>query len=432
MEEFQRYVKDVRGLANQALLCGGAPDVVDGITDVLNGQPAATLRRCVDLEDRRALGAYFTRRSLASGLLEQRSWPGESVFLDPACGAGDLLLAAAGQLPVLDTALATAERWGRSLWGWDIVEEFVELARLRLVLAVIASGAPLCEARLPELERCFDHLTVKCSLSHSHPICGIDCILMNPPFCMVESEPDCLWSTGKVNAAARFVSHYAEHALNGTRLLAILPEVLRSGTRYAAWRETVSGHLRDCTIRQLDAFDTWTDVHVFSLSALCSRNGTRIPVDWKMGIGSSSGTVGDLCEVRVGTVVPHRHKEEGPLVPYVTVPDLKSGAVVTRIRKSRRFAGTLADAPFVAVRRTSRPGERPRANGTVVASDGKVAVENHLIVIRPTDAKIETCRELLAHLNAPDTSKWLDARIGCHHLTADAIRQLPWPCEDQP
>lgn len=58
----------------------------------------------------------------------------ESVYFDPACGVGDLLLAAAGRLPLAPTAAETLALRGNRLAGCDLAPVFVRAAKARLAL----------------------------------------------------------------------------------------------------------------------------------------------------------------------------------------------------------------------------------------------------------------------------------------------------------
>jgi hypothetical protein len=55
-------------------------------------------------------------------------------------------------------------------------------------------------------------------------------------------------------------------------------------------------------------------------------------------------------------------------------------------------------------------------------------VENHLIVLRPKDGTIGACREVLGILKDERTTRWLNERIRCRHLTVAALDELPWWC----
>lgn len=136
--------------------------------------------------------------------------------------------------------------------------------------------------------------------------------------------------------------------------------------------------------------------------------------------------MGDYFQVRVGSVVPHRHKLEGPLYPYIHAHQLPSWQSVEEIAESRNFSGTTFDPPFVVVRRTSRPGDKFRAIGTIITGKDPVAVENHLIVLKPSSNSLEDCFQLMEVLRHPQTNDWLNERIRCRHLTVTAMRNLPW------
>jgi hypothetical protein len=56
-----------------------------------------------------------------------------------------------------------------------------------------------------------------------------------------------------------------------------------------------------------------------------------------------------------------------------------------------------------------------------------LAVENHLLVLRPLDGRVETCQELAAWLAEDEVQSVLDARIRCRHLTTAALREVPAP-----
>lgn len=66
-----------------------------------------------------------------------------------------------------------------------------------------------------------------------------------------------------------------------------------------------------------------------------------------------------------------------------------------------------------------------RVLATLVALDGPVAVENHLIVLKPKDGRYSTCRWLLKALKSPAVTEWLDIRIRCRHLTVGALGEVP-------
>ena len=64
----------------------------------LLGQPMEVLHGAMTLAQRREIGAFFTGQELLGEIGQDQS--AVSRWLDPACGAGDLLLAVAQQLPM--------------------------------------------------------------------------------------------------------------------------------------------------------------------------------------------------------------------------------------------------------------------------------------------------------------------------------------------
>jgi hypothetical protein len=131
-------------------------------------------------------------------------------------------------------------------------------------------------------------------------------------------------------------------------------------------------------------------------------------------------------KLSVGTVVPHRDPHRGPWAPYIEARDLPLGGCFDANHAARRrHPGRRFEPPFVAIRRTSRPGQgQPRALGVLVKGARPVLVENHLLVCRPRDARL-SCEALLELLSATQTSAWLDERIRCRHLTVRALKDVP-------
>jgi hypothetical protein len=84
--------------------------------------------------------------------------------------------------------------------------------------------------------------------------------------------------------------------------------------------------------------------------------------------------------------------------------------------------------PFVVVRRTSRPSTNGEARivYNLVLGSQPVAVENHLIVLRPIDGSLSTCRAAIKVLKSSSVTKWLDNRIRCRHLTVDTVASIPF------
>lgn len=78
-----------------------------------------------------------------------RPFPADAVFLDVACGAGDLLIAIANLLPVEQDLGNTLTKWGQQLAGFDIEPGFIQATKARLVLTALARGARTGNTPIP-------------------------------------------------------------------------------------------------------------------------------------------------------------------------------------------------------------------------------------------------------------------------------------------
>jgi hypothetical protein len=393
----------------------------------LNGEPARTLRQQIPLAARRSAGAFFTGSVLARRLLRKAKLSTRSpiVVIDPTSGAGDLLLAAARRLPLGKSLQETIQRWSRTLQGLDLQPEFVAAARARLLLlarqrhGVSHSTEVHWPAAFP-LIRAGDALRDKSLYRHA------DFILLNPPFSPTPARAACEWASGNVNSAAVFLEHVLNCVLPGTRILAILPEVLRTGTRYAKWRSLISQRAERLAIESCGIFDNSADVDVFFL-VLKTRPKIcpGASANW-LGRNSQPGsTVSDRFSITVGPVVPYRAPHTGPRRRYVHPRNVPAWKVVRRTAETRRFDGAVFKPPFVVIRRTSRPGDKFRAVAAEVHGTKPVAVENHLIVCTPKDGTIKQCRLLIKALRRQQTNRFLNNHIRCRHLTVRAIEEIP-------
>jgi hypothetical protein len=148
---------------------------------------------------------------------------------------------------------------------------------------------------------------------------------------------------------------------------------------------------------------------------------------WEVASGDEV-TVGDQFAVWIGPVVDNRDEYAGNSYPFATARDLPRRGTIGMPERTRQFSGRVFSPPFVVIRRTSRPsdGAETRASGVLISGLGSVAVDNHLIVLCPRDGKENTCEELLRVLNSESTTKFLDQRLRCRHLTAGAVKEIPW------
>ena len=225
------------------------------------------------------------------------------------------------------------------------------------------------------------------------------------------------------------MNHVVARCGSETDFAAILPDVLRSGTRYAKWRDYIGGQAILGSVSIWGLFDPWADVDVFLLEASLGNPSLEASMDMWAGPREQKAiaTLESIAKISVGPLVPHRHSNRGQWHPYLHAQGLaRWGKVNVANLPRKRFKGTLFAPPFVAVRRTSRPGTSGRAVGTVILGGKPVAVENHLIVVRPNDASLDACEEILTMLRSDATDEWLDHRIRCRHLTVRALQELPW------
>ncbi len=339
---------------------------------------------------------------------------------------GDLLVAAAKRLPVCKKLPDTLRRWGRQLAGTDLHPEFIEGARIRLVLLARQrhkSNEPLKASHA----KLFPNIRVSDGLSEHALFKKASRLLLNPPFVQVASQKECRWAGGRITQAAEFVITALERSKPGTEMLAILPDVLRSGSFSERWRKCVDELAEVKLVEPYGIFDDSADVDVFLLRLVRREDGAvKCSHDWT-NIAPASGTnIGDFFEVHVGRVVPHRDKKVGPKHPYIDARNVPTWTVMRTFSKKRRHKGLVYRTPFVAIRRTSRPGHPYRAAATVIAGKEPVAVENHLIVCEPKDGKLATCKALMRQLKTEAVNQFLNARIRCRHLTVSAVASIPF------
>ena len=423
--EFRRYVDELLDLA-QGRNTPGFLEWRRRLAACLDGEPRAVLRRFEESGTLRQQGAYFTPSGIATTVANMIAVKSDSsqTYLDPTCGAGDLLLAIAKTLPVRETLQATISTWSERLAGFDVSPEFVRAARARLVLlAAKRSGIRPREAGV-EFRYAFPKIVEADFLTNSTAASRADVVVMNPPFGYAAAPDGCTWARGRVNTAATFVERAIRTSREGARIAAILPDVLRAGTRYKRWREEITalGSIR--RERPLGVFDRWADVDVYVLDFRVRRAQDAAQV--ALPKPTRRAGVGSRFAVHVGPVVPHRHAETGPRAPYLHARSLPPWRECADITESRRFSGRLFQPPFVAVRRTSGPDDKKRAVASLVLSDEPVAVENHLLVLLPGDGTTSACRQLVARLQSARTDDWINRRLRCRHLTTAVLADMPW------
>lgn len=420
MAAYAPYVKEIEKLLSS--LEAENSKLLERTRAILDGEAYTRLREIIQVGKLRAAGAFFTSSGLAKAAVAPIAEDLEAggTVLDPACGAGDLLLACTPFMPATSSLRETIHTWANRLAGIDTQPQFTRAARLRLALAAVSQSSSHDVSKLEAASRLRKIRTgdafeaERCWSSATH-------ILLNPPFTMTTARHGCDWAGGKVSVAALFVERALKKAQPGTIVVAILPDVLRSGSRYESWRAMVESKASLADAVPWGRFDEKTDIDVFILRIVIGNGQSR--ATWTQE--TTTCRLADLVDVRVGPVVEFRHAENGQLRPYLTPATVPPWAEIKCAPQYRRFAGTIFEPPFVVVRRTSRPGDRHRAVASIVDLSEPVAVENHLLVLRPQDRQLSTCRRVVKILEGASTTDWLNSRIRCRHLTVDAIKDLP-------
>jgi hypothetical protein len=413
---FENYVCELEGIANSVTERMG----ID-FSKHLDGEAGRQLRSVVRIDDLRRIGAFFTGETLAAKLITHVP-SSVSSYADPACGCGDLLLAASARLPVDPSLESTLRLWNECLVGRDLVPSFIRAARARLTLAAINRGALPTEAH-PKPSALLTSIKVGDGLK-LRP-CPGSALLINPPYGRVPAPVDCEWTQGQTTEAAVFLDALLGTCEPGVHLAAVLPEVLRAGSRYAQFRSAVTKRLNVVAAEPAGVFDALTDVDVFLMAGTThAEPAERTTFHWTPRVTSKQ--LKDLAEIRVGPLVANREPNRGPWRLYVDARDV-GGKSEIRPKRHRRFRGTVVAPPFVVVGRTNRPneGEGPRLRATIVTADRPIALENHLISLAPNVHTVSACRDIVDIVESERTTEFLNDRLRCRHLTVTALREIP-------
>lgn len=235
------------------------------------------------------------------------------------------------------------------------------------------------------------------------------------------------WANGKVSAAAYFMDKVTKYVKPGTTILAILPDVLRSGSRYQVWRDMIDQRCIVDKIKLLGQFDKYADVDVYAVCLTKREEEKKQHPTHKKKVVRSNNllAIDDLFDVCVGPVVDNRDIKKGPLRPYVISKGLKSWSTTKNIEFTRRHMGKAFQGPLVVIKRTSRMGDTHRALATIVNCKNDFYVDNHLIVLIPKSKTLRDCKEVLSSLKDTRTTQWLNEKIRCRHLTTQIVSNIP-------
>lgn len=422
--DYSAYVSKLKRLAVESYRIADWNSRVDA---ALNGQASVELRRIAPVETRRQFGAFFTGTHLGAQLIGCGAGFGAtSVFYDPTCGMGDLLIAVARKLPLCKTLPCTLRQWGRQLSGTDLHREFIAGAKTRLVLLARQRHKSDVQLQLSDAGL-FPNIRVADGFKQNAMFDRATHILLNPPFGQVAAPTGCEWAGGRITEAAAFVVAALERVKPRTELLAILPEVLRSGSFSEHWRKRINELAEIQLVEPYGIFDDSADVDVFLLRLARREFESFGSIQhWVEPTAVDTTTIADFFDVHVGRVVPHRDPERGNEHPYIHPLCVPTWTVMRCFHEVRRHEGLVYEPPFVVIRRTSRPGDPYRATATVIAGRRPVAVENHLIVCEPKDGKFSTCQTLMAQLKTKSVNDFLNKRICCRHLTVASVAAIPF------
>jgi len=315
------YVVHLERLARQALE-GTLEGEARALRVHLDGGPGVRLRETIPLDVRREAGVFLTGAVLRDRLFDQ-TLSGQPeplshrLVIDPACGAGDLLLAAASRLPLGTSLPGTLYAWGRAIHGYDLVPELVRLTRARLVLLAHQRGARPVRGNTRSFDVFLPHLHTADGLAALRSKTSPATVVVNPPFgTQVEHRRN--WGSGLVNGAAVFLDDLLPLLRRRSLLLAILPDVLRTGARYSRWRSMVEGYGSVKAVEPIGRFDPWTDVDVFILrlavGAPTSASASRA---WFTSADPSE-TVGDHFQIREAS--PHSGPRTHPCAGRTAAP----------------------------------------------------------------------------------------------------------------
>jgi hypothetical protein len=383
------------------------------------------LRKFISIGEMKKAGSFFTGERLAKATIDKFIVPisNSSVVLDPTCGSGNLLLECSRRLSIEKSLSKTLMSWGNVLRGYDIHEAFVDATKLRLILEAINRGASK-DCSIEDARLYFSKIRSENAMSvDKNDLAEVTHLVANPPFSSWDSPIFDYWKPGLVNAAGVIFDHYVRNLKDGCEVSTILPDVLRSGSRYAPWRRFISENMEG-KISVEGQFNSKTDVDVFIIYGAIKKEKEGTPIFW-FQTTNSTFLVSDFFDVSVGPLVAYRDPQEGKDAPYVHSKNTPIWETKSIFEERRQFKGRLTQPPFVVVRRTSSPSDKYRTPAAIITGNQAVAVENHLIILSPKSGKIKDCRKLLLSLQSDKTNNFVNDRIRCRHLTVGVVKDIP-------
>lgn len=390
-------------------------------TSAIEGELTSSVYAHLNRGARRTTGVFFSGPGWASvlaGKVPEGRW---RRYIDPSAGTGDLLIEIATRFRKKSSLRLTLESWSERLIAIDLEPEFLRICWLRIAsLALVRHGI----FRKPNMEIfCVpDHFRAGNFLDLSLDLRSGDCVITNPPYQRI-NRPNGANGGGKRSAAAFHLEKLVASASRGVGIVALVPDVLRSGRNYQKFRSFLRQSTQFLEIESHGQFSCGVDVDVSIISGVIGRRSVdqvELPP-----AAPSFVKISDLYKVSVGSVVPHRDSEDGMSYPYITARSLPKWGVLQVVDQLATYNSKNVTGPFVVIRRTSSPSDKKRAVATVVNLESPVLVENHLIVVHPIAGGLHECIELVRSLEDSRTDAWLNEHIRCRHLTVGSIREMP-------
>lgn len=379
----------------------------------------------ISAEQKKREGIFFTPETLSKLAMETFGFEEKNgPILDPACGTGNLLLEVARELPIAQSLSATLKSWNRRIFGLDINSKFIRLTKIKIASLAVERGAELDRG-----EKLSKYITLLSNIrtgdftkEYARYAGKVGGVLMNPPFCQIETPSNIKWTAGKSNAAALFTYLAARIIPAGGKIVAILPDVLRSGSRYSKLRFEIEKGFRCCSL-SVGGFEKGVQVDVFILSG--EKRESLLQLEGLDRAAERGKSLSDIFDVSVGPVVPHRDKVEGPELPFAHAKIIPPWTTLRTLADRIRHSGRKVRPPFIAVRRTSSPKDNYRVVSAIIDCDEEVAVENHILILQPKDRSLGTCQRYMDYLRSDRVNEYINTNIRCRHLTVGVIKNIP-------
>lgn len=304
--------------------------------------------------------------------------------------------------------------------GSDIMKQFVKAAKKKTLGFYEKNKVNEIEKYIELSFTTEDFLASRKSLKkYTH-------FITNPPFGYhVASDEGVDWARGRVQKSAVFIDKLITKGNQGQKIIAILPHVLLSGSRYKRWRSFIEENSSSIEIFPWGRFSQSADVDVFILKLTIGKESNAyFP---KLSTAPCTHkNIGDLFDVKVGPVVPHRNIGKGKWVRYIEVKDSLPWKSI-EAKRSIRFKSTTYSPPFIVIRRTSSPTDKKRIVASLIIGNHPVAVENHLIIVKPKSKSLEDCEKLISQLQGSSVDSLVNKQNRCRHLTTQLIKEIPIP-----